>query len=304
MDRELPAPTPAEAPRRILFIANPYSRNGGAMPAEVLEPLARAGAEIVRPKLASAVEISPAIEAHAGAVDAVVVAGGDGTMNAAATGLMRAGLPLGILPAGTANDLARTLGLPLDPRQAAAVIAAGHLRRIDVGEVNGHPFFNVASLGLSAELAHRLSREAKRRWGRLSYAGTALSVLLRARPFSATIIGRHGTVRVKTLQIAVGNGRYYGGGMAVEENAAIDDRHLDLYSLELTRVWKLLLMLRAFRTGRHGLWQEVRTARATAFEIETRRPRPINTDGELVTFTPALFRVLPAAIRVFVPPPR
>ncbi|MBB4040420.1 YegS/Rv2252/BmrU family lipid kinase [Microvirga flocculans] len=228
-------------------------------------------------------------------------AGGDGTLNAAAFGVIEAGLPLGILPLGTANDLARTLHIPFDLDGAAQVIADGHTRRIDLGIVNGEPFFNVASLGLSAELAQKLTRDIKRRWGRLGYALVALKVLAQARPFRATITSETESVRVRTLQIAVGNGRFYGGGNAVEKDAAIDDQHLDLYSLELERAWKLALMARSFRYGQHGAWEEVRAVRAKEFDIRTRRPRPINADGEIVTQTPAHFSIRPAAVTVFAP---
>ena len=84
------------------------------------------------------------------------------------------GLPLGVLPMGPANDLARTLGVPTDLDAAARVIAEGHTRRIDLGLVNREPFFNVASIGLSAELAQELTREIKRRFGGLGYGLVAL----------------------------------------------------------------------------------------------------------------------------------
>ena len=193
---------------------------------------------------------------YADKVDLVAVGGGDGTLNAAALGVIETGLPLGILPMGTANDLARTLGIAPDIATAAGIIAAGNTRRIDLGLVNGEPFFNVASVGLSAELARRLTAEVKRRFGRLAYAFTAMNVLAQARPFRATIVSEDETVNVQTLQIAVGNGRYYGGGNAVEKNATIDDGHLDLYSLELqtgleTRPHGALVPLwRAWRLGR------------------------------------------------------
>ena len=234
-------------------------------------------------------------------MDCAIVGGGDGTINAAAFGVIEAGLPLGILPMGTANDLARTLGIPFDLDGAADVIADGITRRIDLGIVNGEPFFNVASLGLSAELAQKLTRDIKRRWGRLGYALVALNVLAHAKPFRATIASDTETVHVRTLQIAVGNGRFYGGGNAVEKDATIDDQHLDLYSLELDRAWKLALMARSFRYGQHGAWEEVRAVRAQEFDIRTRRPRPVNADGEIVTQTPAHFSIRPAAVTVFAP---
>jgi YegS/Rv2252/BmrU family lipid kinase len=286
---------------RILLVINRHSRSGEKAGHVVVSRLKARGLEPVVFSSNSPTEVSPWIEANAAGAEAVVVAGGDGSLNAAAAALVKTGLPLGILPTGTANDLARTLGLPLNLEAAVDVILAGEQREIDIGEVNGHLFFNVASLGLSADLARDLSRDAKRRFGRLSYALIAIKVLMKARPFRAAIVASGRAVRVKTLQIAVGNGRYYGGGLAVEHTAEIDDSHLDLYSLELGRVWKLALMLKDFRLGRHGLWRAVRAARGTSFEIRARTPRPINADGELVTFTPARFSVRPKAVRVFAP---
>jgi YegS/Rv2252/BmrU family lipid kinase len=296
-----PAGSGDGARRRLLVIVNRNSRSGGIAAGVAIARLNAAGHDLVVSSPARPDEVVPWIETHAEGAAAVVIAGGDGSLNAAAPALVRTGLPLGIIPTGTANDLARTLGLPTDIEAAVDVIAAGHQRRIDIGDVNGHLFFNVASLGLSAELARQLDRETKRRFGRLGYALTAIRVLLNARPFRAMIVSDDGAVRVKTMQIAVGNGRYYGGGNAVRHNARIDDARLDLYSLEVAEVWKLVAMARAFRLGRHGLWREVRAARGASFEVRTRKPRHVNTDGELVTMTPARFSVRPGAISVFVP---
>ncbi len=290
------------ARRRALVLVNPKARQGQTPLEPVFNRLHAAGIDVVPETFSTPAEIVGDIARRHGGVDFIVVCGGDGTINAAARGVMEAGLPMGIMPMGTANDLARTLSIPTDLIAAADVIVAGTTRRIDVGEVNGHPFFNVASIGISADLARGLTRETKRRWGRLGYAIAAMRVLANARPFSATIVKRNGRVDVKTFQIAVGNGRHYGGGNVVEETATIDDEHLDLYSLEMANVWKLALMIRSFRTGQHGAWKEVRTERCTEFEIRTRKPRPINTDGELVTFTPARFVVRPGAVEVFAPP--
>lgn len=298
-----PLPTEAMQRRRALLLVNCNSRSGADQLAAAKDRLQAVGIEPVHRDCGTRDDMMALILEHGRNVDLVAVGGGDGTMNAAAPGLMKAGLPLGILPLGTANDLARTLGIAPNLDEAVRVIAAGHTRRIDLGDVNGHPFFNVASIGLSAELAQKLTRDVKRRYGRLGYAVTAFRILASAKPFRATITSQEGSVRVSTLQIAVGNGRYYGGGNAVEKDAAIDDEHLDLYSLELQRAWKLALMARSFRAGEHGAWQEVRAVRAKAFEIRTRHPRPVNADGEIVTETPARFTVTPAAVEVFAPPP-
>jgi YegS/Rv2252/BmrU family lipid kinase len=287
--------------RRALLLLNPHARLGDSPLEDAIRVFADAGIEVAVERYASGAEVSPDIMRRASGFDLVVVGGGDGTVNAAARGILKTGLPMGILPMGTANDLARTLSIPLSLADAAQVIAAGNTQRIDVGDVNGHLFFNVASIGLAADLSRRLTPTTKKRWGRLAYAIAAVQTLLSARPFSATIVTKEGETKVKTLQIAVGNGRHYGGGTVVEASAAIDDEHLDLYSLEVSSVWKLALMLRDFRRGSHGLWREVRTHRCVEFEVRTRRPRPVNTDGDLVTFTPAYFSIRPSAITVFAP---
>jgi YegS/Rv2252/BmrU family lipid kinase len=289
--------------KRALLIVNTRSRNGAENLHAATTALRAHGIEPIHKDCRKREDLSPLIVEHGQGVDLVAVGGGDGTMNAAALGVIETGLPVGVLPMGTANDLARTLGIAPDIEVAARVIAEGHLRRIDLGLVNGHPFFNVASVGLSAELARRLTHDIKRRFGRLGYGLVAIRVLTQARPFSARISSEDGSVRVRTLQIAVGNGRYYGGGNAVRDDAQIDDAHLDLYSLELSRAWKLALMARSFRNGEHGAWREVRAIRAREFDITTRKPHPINADGEIVTATPAHFTIRPGAVSVFAPRP-
>ncbi len=294
---------PALRRRRTLVLLNPNARQGKLNIDPVLDHMEDEGLDIKVEAGLGPDGLSRCITERREAFDCVVVGGGDGTINAAARGLMETGLPLGILPMGTANDLARTLGIPLDLHRASDVVVAGATNAIDIGTVNGHPFFNVASLGLSVDLARGLTRETKQRWGRLGYAVAASRVLMQARPFTAWIANKDERVRVKTLQIAVGNGRHYGGGNVVEETAAIDDGMLDLYSLELGSVFKLAMMLRSFRSGEHGAWNEVRTKRCVEFDIETRLPRPVNTDGELVTETPAHFKVHREAVTVYVPSP-
>ena len=104
----------------------------------------------------------------------------------------------------------------------------------------------------------------------------------------------------------MGNGRFYGGGMVVEQDARIDDATLDVYSLEPRARWRLLLMARAFRAGEHEQSDEMRNYRARRIELHTRRRRHVSADGEIITVTPARFSILPGAVRVFTraPEPR
>jgi YegS/Rv2252/BmrU family lipid kinase len=286
---------------RALLLANPKSRSGGD-PDAVAGLLRDAGLDPFVPDGGSR-DCGAEIRAHAGEVDRVVLAGGDGTMNAAAPALLDTGLPFAIIPLGTGNDLARTLGIPDDPAEAARVAAGNRLRAIDVGMANDIPFFNVASIGFGVDLTRALTRDAKRRWGKLGYAAAAIRVLARMRPFTAEIRCGGETVRSRTVHVAVGNGRHYGGGMTVDEHSSIDDGRFDVFSLEVGGVWSLLRLLPSLRRGDHGRWHEVMTAEGAEVEIRTRRRRSVNTDGEITTHTPAVFRVRPRAVRVHVPEP-
>lgn len=286
--------------KRALLCCNSKARNGNFSLDEVRQILREGGIEPVDPPRES--DACGAIRALADQVDLVILGGGDGTMNAAAEALVETGLPLAILPLGTANDLARSLGLPLDPLAAARFIPKAQPQPVDLGWVNGHYYFNVASIGFSAELAGELTSEAKKRFGVFGYAVAAVRVLRRVRPFGVTI-EHDGTVeKVTTIQVSVGNGRHYGGGMTVEQEAAVDDGNLDFYSLEIAHWWRLLALLPALRRGTHGKAADVRAFKTQEIRLTTRKPRPINTDGELTTHTPAHFKVMPKILRIYAPP--
>jgi diacylglycerol kinase family enzyme len=126
-------------------------------------------------------------------------------------------------------------------------------------------------------------------------------VLLKTRPFTAEIQMGDRREQVRTVQIAVGNGRYYGGGMAVAADAAIDDQRLDLYSLEIDHWWRMLFVLPAMRRGDYSNSRWVKTWQGHEFFVYARKPRAINTDGEITTATPAHFRVVPKVLAVLVP---
>ena len=289
------------ARRRALLIVNRRARAGVRALDDVMTILEEGGIDIVESELASRDQVLAEICEDADKIDLVILGGGDGTLNAAAPALVQTGLPLGILPLGTANDLARTLGLPADPQDAARVIVAGHTARIDLGEVNGIFYFNVASIGFSARLARRLTSDAKRRWGAFGYALVASRLVAESRPFLVQIEHDGKVEQSRTIQVSVGNGRYYGGGMAVEESATADDGRLDVYSLEISSSWRLLALAPALRRGTQGNSKYVRSFSTTELTLKTRRKHEVNADGELVTTTPAHFRVRPRAVKVFVP---
>lgn len=289
------------ARKRALLVVNPRARRGSGSIAAARTVLENAGLSVTEMKPGRHETIAEIISRQAPYYDSVILGGGDGTLNAAIKGVMDTGMPLGILPLGTANDFARTVGIPADPVKAAGIVAAGRTRRIDLGEVNGHLFLNVASVGFSAELAGELTEHAKKRWGVLGYAIVAARILMRSRLFKAFVEHDGKVETVRTMQISVGNGRHYGGGMTVAETATADDGQLDFYSLEVDHWWRLLALLPSLRRGTQGQWDDVRAFRTTEIRIDTSRPRPVNTDGELTTWTPAHFRIRPGAITIFAP---
>lgn len=287
--------------KKALLLINQHSRKGKNLFSQATAQLQALGFELIVESSTHPHELSAIIKSYQNLVELVIVGGGDGTLNAAIEGLIDTQLPLGILPMGTANDLARTLGIPTSLSAACQVIASGKVRRIDLGWVNGQHFFNVASLGLSVQITERLTKEVKQRWGILAYAFTALQVIWKSRIFRAEIHTNNQVFYVKTIQIAIGNGRYYGGGMTIAQDATIDDRRLDLYSLETKNWWEIIALLPAMRQGNHAIWSNVRTLESEEIEVYTTKRLAINTDGEITTHTPAKFRVLPQALIVIAP---
>ena len=288
--------------QKALLLVNRHARRGKTALAEAINLLKNLDLVLIEESTNHPRQLSNLIRSYQDQVDLVIIGGGDGTLNAAIDGLIATKLPLGILPLGTANDLARTLGISTSLPEACQVIAKGQIKQIDVGRVNDKYFFNVASLGLSVQITQNLTKEAKRRWGVLAYAATTLRVIWQSRPFRAEILIPGETLRVRTIQIAIGNGRHYGGGMVVAEDAAIDDQRLDLYSLETKQWWQILALLPTMRRGNHAMLPGVRVLQGQEIEIRTSKSRPINTDGEITTHTPAKFSVIPKALGVFVSP--
>lgn len=296
-----PMMTSQQEPVTALLLINEKARKGDCAREEVLAQLMAQGLRVLVPSAELSMTYSELIEHYADRVDMVIVGGGDGSLNAAAPGLVATGLPLGVLPLGTANDFARTLDIPFDLKSAISVIVAGHRRAVDLGKVNGHLFFNVSSIGFSAVLARELTAESKKRWGTLGYALAACKLLRQSRPFRAEIVHEGAVERVRTVQISVGNGRFYGGGMTVEQRAAPDDGLLDVYSLEVTHWWQMIALIPFLRRGTQGRWRQVRAFSTTELILNTRRPHDINADGELIGRTPAHFTIKQKAIEVFAP---
>ena len=242
----------------------------------------------------------------------LIVAGGDGTINDVVNGLGRAGFPkdvtLGILPAGTGNDLAATLCIPEDPDLAEGVILQNWGRRLDVARVRsegiGERFFiNVATGGLGAEISSINDEDLKKRWGKLSYLRASLEV---ARDFDVrelTLYLDGERRKVEAVNVAVGNCRYTGGGWPATPKANPEDGLLDVVIIEKLGAGELLGLAPAALAEFDYLDKDgILFARAKDVYVETHPGLEFTADGEIIGDEPAEFSVLPGALKVLVGP--
>jgi diacylglycerol kinase (ATP) len=284
-----------------LLFVNPHSRSGREGKQTAITMLAARGIDVVDASDKPWKDLPAIVHQNAHNVDRVIVGGGDGTVNRLLEVLLEINLPVGILPLGTANDLAATLQLPAGLDDACAVIASGNTRRIDLGWVNGKHFVNEGSLGLSSHIMRNLDPTLKKHFGIFAVAKNASRVLWRARRFRAQLRCDNMTFDVRTLQVTVGNGERF-GGFIKSRDASISDHRLDLYSLEFRGLPDFVRLIPALVRGDYTDIAGVRLEHGCEMEIKTTRARPIYTDGELTTSTPALFRLVPSALTVFTPP--
>ncbi|MEX2495837.1 MAG: lipid kinase [Woeseia sp.] len=288
----------AESDQTLLLI-NRTARKGDADLAAMRERLGQLG-RIIEPDVSDKEGMQKVIEQQAASVRRVVVGGGDGTLHNALPSVLAAKLPLGVLPLGTANDFARSLGLT-DLDTAVEAVIAGHERSVDVGVVNGHYFLNAAGVGLGPRINRELDKGSKSRLGVLSYFVNFLRSQRHSRGMRARISCDDKAVDVKSLQITIGNGIHYGGGMTVAKDARVDDGILDVLSIPPQSPFSLLLRGLAFRTGNFEGNEHVQVFRGRFVTVRTRRIMEVTADGEFVTQTPIECRVIERVLQVFAP---
>jgi YegS/Rv2252/BmrU family lipid kinase len=288
---------------RHLLLVNPSAGGGRARGAiaEIERELAAAGIEH-RTVLTKSMDDGIAVaRAAAEAGEIPVVVSGDGLIGQVGGALAGSETPLGIIPGGRGNDLARVLDIPADFREAVAVLAAGHSRSIDVGEVNGRPFLCIASCGFDSD-ANRIANEAKWVRGRLVYAYAALRALTAWKPATFTLTLDGAERSVTGYSVAVANSKAYGGGMMIAPDADLDDGMLDVVTTAHVGKIRFLRGLPRVFEGTHVDTEEVEVARAAEVRVEADRPFAVYADGDHLADLPATVRVLPRALRVIAPP--
>jgi YegS/Rv2252/BmrU family lipid kinase len=287
----------------LTLLVNPASAHG-----RTLKLLPRVEQELDERRIAFRVERTRGLEdgvtralraVEAGEVPVVI--SGDGLLGAIGGAMAGSETPLGIVPGGRGNDLARVLGIPDDPVAAVAVLAGGETRRIDVGEANGRRFLGIVSIGFDSE-ANRLANETTFLRGNLVYAYAALRTLIGWKPGRFTIRVGEERVRFTGYSVSVANSRAFGGGMFIAPGAELDDGEFDIVTVGEVGKLRFVGNLPKVFKGTHVEEDEVRVFRAPHLELSASRPFPVYADGEHLTDLPASLRVLPRALSVLVPP--
>jgi len=249
-----------------------------------------------------------ASEAARAGYETVVAGGGDGTVNEVVEGLIEGNaearsLPrLAVLPLGTANDLARACGIPLDPFEAMRLAASGPTAIVDVGQANGRRFINLATGGFGTQVTVATPAELKKVLGGAAYLLTGLRHFSNIKPEHGWLSGPGFAWEGSFLVLAVGNGRQAGGGHRLCPDALLDDGLLDVRVLPKLPREELPEALRSLlRDGLDGVRRELVGARLPLLEIETDEPLQINLDGEPLTDTRFRFEVLPRRLRMKLP---
>jgi YegS/Rv2252/BmrU family lipid kinase len=250
-------------------------------------------------------------EAAQAGYDAVVVAGGDGTVNETVNGLVGTETALGVLPVGTGNLWARQLGVssyvlanPLRLQEAANGLAAGIVRRVDVGVANEHCFLCWAGIGLDAQVTTEMEPRPRhtKHLGTLPYV---VATVLVARHFKGVRTRVHldgGLVRSRTVLILVSNIQRYGGMLHVSREARIDDGLLDVFvfkglGFSYTMRHLLTMLRRRYLQDPRILHRQARNV-----EVLTDPAVPVQVDGDIIGETPVTLGVIPRALRVLIPP--
>ncbi|MBD3882907.1 diacylglycerol kinase family lipid kinase [Phormidium tenue FACHB-886] len=309
-----------------LLIMNPTAGDDEPNPMKLPEIVEALEAEGIRAELTfTKPEESPALIAEQAVregYDLVIVGGGDGTVSEVAKGLLYAPIPLGIIPIGTYNNIARSLNLPNSVSEACQVITHGQIKAIDVGQANDqHYFFEAAGVGLDAVL-FPLGEEIKGgRWERMiqavrlamNYAPQPLMIQLdhivaQARPQSARLPRfrqrqqlSHRELSRLAMLVVIANAPYYGTGFTVAPEAIIDDGLLTISIFRNFSKWELLRHFWSISRGQYHYSPKIETYNAAEATLNSNVKLPVHLDGHIIGTLPVTLKVCRHALKVIVP---
>ena len=289
-------------PREAALIVNAHSRRGEELFQQAKRLLEDSGVKLVE---AHAVRDPRYLddrvrEAVSSGAPMIIIGGGDGSLSSTIDLVVGRDCVFALLPLGTANSFARTLGIPLDLEGAVATIATGVRRRIDLGMIDSDYFANCAAMGLSPMIGEGVPHKLKRYLGRFGYLIWAIWCLIRFHAFRLTIDDGEKSETFWATEVRIANGRFH-GGVELVEDAALDSGEVVVQAVTgrsvLPLIWNWVASSLRLPTRKAA----VRDFHARRFRIDTRPRLPISIDGEVLAKTPAIAAAASCAIEVAVP---
>jgi YegS/Rv2252/BmrU family lipid kinase len=306
--RAPPDRSPARLPREVVLVTSRHA-GGSAGLAAALDQMRRTGLSVaVRLDVKNIGQLPALVRTPDGGPRLVVAAGGDGTVGAVADCLAGSGSVLGILPLGTSNDFARSLGVPVDPRRAAALLVAGKIAEVDLGRLvtDGQPprhFVHAATAGLNVNFARFATRASVRaRYGHLTYLVAAANAFRNRQAFDCELRYDGRSEKLTLTQLSVINAPVFGGALGLSVRGSDpDDRLLDVLAFEDIPVRRLLLAAAFLVLRIRRPLAGVRALHTRQVHVHTPRPLAVALDGEVAGCLPGDFEVAGEALRVITP---
>ena len=230
----------------------------------------------------------------------VIIGGGDGTVSGLVDQLVGKGVVLGVLPFGTANSFARTLGIPLDLPGAIGVLRDGAPRRIDLGMIGDDYYCNCATLGIAPQIAQSVPHGLKKVAGRLGYLGWAAWEFLRFKPFTL-IVGEGPTAeRLRVVEVRISNGPFH-GGTEIVDSAEVDSGEIVVQAVVGHMKRRLIKNWAASFLRLDARHEDVREFRGRSIRLATEPVLPLSIDGEILAKTPVMAKIAAGVIEVMAP---
>ena len=291
----------AALPKQAILIVNAASRSGADAFAEARDKLKAAGIELLGAKaVKNPKSMGTAIKAAVKKAPMVIVGGGDGSLSSSVEHFMGTDTILAVLPLGTANSFARTLGIPLELDGAIEVIAGGEPRKIDLGCINGEHFLNAAALGLAPKVAESVPHGLKRSLGRLGYLLWAGWSAANFDAFRLKVDDGRRIHRLWATEVRIANGSFH-GGMELIESADVESGQIVVQAVRGRSVLRLGWSYFASALKLEARHQTTREFRGRKLTVSTRPPLQVSIDGELGATTPLEVSAIPNAVTVAAP---
>jgi diacylglycerol kinase (ATP) len=272
---------------------------------QVTEVIRKAGGTVTVSRLADfgALRAATREAARAGVYDAIVAAGGDGTIRHVCASMLGQDIPLGIIPAGTANVLAHEIGLTADPHAVARMLLAGPSAKVACARANHEPFLLMSSAGFDARVVGALDHRLKSRMGKVAYAGPLLGALVRPVDALNVLVDNR---RCEASWAVIANARHYGGRFVMAPRAGIKERGLEAILFKASSrsvlVGQLMSLVLGRLDARAARLEDVELVRCTRVTISSHHPVPTQVDGDVLGSTPLEVEAGTEELQLILPP--